>query len=116
MALEAGVTKVSLDGIDYGTKQASFRPGGFRKTSQYASNKRTGSSKEPMGSHIEVTYSHLSTTDFNALKKWEGTAHVEYDTGDVWVVANAEVIETIELAGQGGGVRLIIEGDPGEPS
>jgi len=115
MARTAGVVKVLLDGIDYGTKSATYRMGGKTKTSQFASGKRTGSSEQPNAGHIEVVYEHLSTTDFATLREWEGTATVIFDTGDVHTVANAEVMDSVELQGQGNGIRLMIEGDPGQP-
>lgn len=109
-----GVRKCYLDGVDWGTKPGgSYTPGGVKKTSQYASGKRTGSSSEPMGSRAEIIFEMVADTDVEALKRWEGILTVETDVGISFESPASEVMESIEISDQGGGIRLIIEGDEG---
>ena len=112
MAKPFGVRKVSLDGVDWGTKPGgSFSPGGVRKTSQYASGRRTGASEEPMGCRCEVTFELVADTDVQALRDFQGKLTVETDNGIVFEAPNCETMEPPEISDQGGGIRLIIEGD-----
>lgn len=112
MARVAGVIKVRLNGVDYRTKEgATLTPGGHEKTSHYASNKRTGTSRKPIGSKISVTFELMNDTDTQAIQDFEGIAEYVTDTGQVWAAPNSETMMPIEITGDGGGIKVEIEGD-----
>ena len=108
-----GVVKVVLNGGDYRTKQgATLEMGGEQKTSQYASGKRSGSSSEPMGSKISVTFEFMADTDLEALRDFVGQADYITDKGVMYTAPNSETMEPPKVSDNGGGVELTIEGDP----
>ena len=114
MAKVFGVRKVSLDGVDYGTKPGgTYSPGGEVKTSQYASGRRTGSSSEPRGSRTEVTFEMLADTDVEAIRNFAGKVTVETDVGIVFENPNCEIMEPPSISDAGGGISCVFEGDPG---
>lgn len=114
MADVFSVRTVALDGVDYRTKQGgSYSPGGVVRTSQYASGKRTGSSKEPRGSRTEVTFEMVADTDVEAIRNFKGKVTVGTDIGIVFDNPNCEIMEPPEITDNGGGIRCVFEGDPG---
>ncbi len=116
MAKVFGVSKVRLNGVDYGTKQgATLELGGETKTSQFASGKRSGSSGEPTASKISFTVEVTAATDLEALRKFEGIAEYVMDTGQVYSAPNSEVMTQPTLSDNGGGASVEIEGDPAVP-
>lgn len=112
MAKVAGVVKVRLGGTDYRTKQgATLETGGERSTSQYASGARSGSSKEPVGSKITVTFELMGDTDVDAIRTFAGNAEYVTDVGKTWIAPNSEIMEPPVIRDNGGGVEVTIEGD-----
>ncbi len=108
-----GVVKVKLNGVDHRTKQgATLELGGEQKTTQFASGRRSGSSREPMQSKIVVTFEIMADTDLELLRNFEGIAEYETDVGQVYSCPNSETIEPPKLSDNGGGVEVTIEGDP----
>lgn len=116
MAKVAGVVKVKLNGVDFGTKQgASLELGGETKTSQFASGRRSGSSGEPTASKCTFTVEITALTDFELLRTFSGIAEFEMDTGQVYSMGNAEVMVPPTLNDNGAGASLSLEGDPAVP-
>ncbi len=116
MAKVAGVVRVVLNGVDWGTKQgATLETGGSTKTSQFASGKRTGSSKEPVSSKITVTLEATTDLDIEALKNFEGQAEYITDNGIHYVAPESETMEPPKLNDNGGGVEITIEGNEAVP-
>ena len=117
MAKVAGVVKIRLNGVDYGTKQgASLELGGETKTSQFASGQRSGSSSDPTASKITLTVEVRGDTDLEALRNFEGIAEFIMDTGQEYSAGNSEVMEPPKINDNGGGADLSIEGDPAVPT
>ncbi len=113
MARVFGVSKVKLNGVDFGTKQgASLELGGETKTSQFASGQRSGSSGEPTASKIDMTVEITGATDFELLRNFSGIAEFVMDTGQVYSMGNAEVMVPPTLSDNGAGASLSLEGDP----
>lgn len=108
-----GVSIVRLNGVDYRTKQgAQLELGGEKKTSQYASGKRTGSTREPMGSKITVKFEVMADTDVEAIRNFEGIAEYVTDVGTTYSCPNSECSEPPKLDDNGGGMDCTFEGDP----
>ncbi len=117
MARVFGVAIVRLNGVDHRTKQgAVLELGGETKTSQFASGKRTGSSGEPIGSKITVTFEMVADTDVEALRNFEGIAEHVTDVGIAYRAGNSETTEPPKVSDNGGGIELTIEGDPATES
>ena len=107
------IHKVSLDGVDYGTKTATLEPGGFKKETQYASGKISGRSWDPMCSRVTVTFEMITDTDVEAIRNFSGRVEFENDIGHMFAIANADVVEPPRIV-PAGGVEVVIEGDPAE--
>lgn len=113
MAKVIGIVRVTLDGVDYGTKQgATLELGGFTKTSSFASGRRTGSSQEPAASKLAATFEGLPDTDIEAIRNFAGQVDYLSDNGIHYSCPNAETMENAKISDNGGGIEVSIEGDP----
>lgn len=110
----AGIVKIKIGGIDYGTKPGwKFSMGGMERTSEVASGEVDGYFETPVPAKFSGSVSIKSTTDFEALRNFNG-GDVTYinDVGHEYVSANATMVKPPELADGGGGATLEIEGKP----
>ena len=115
MAAVFGVVKVKLNGVDYGTmKGSTLMTGGIKKTSQFASGRRRGTSGQPSASVVKLII--IVTPDFDeaAVKNFLGTAEYITDVGLTYSAANAEAMDGGQFTDDGGGYSIDIEGDEAE--
>lgn len=109
-----GILRFKFDGVEYPVKEGSgkLKLGGKKKTSQFASGKRTGASEETVACEIDVTIEMTSQTDLERVRKWdEGIAEVLTDVGTYYSSPNASIMEPPEVSDGGKGVQVKIEGD-----
>lgn len=117
MAKVAGIWYVAFDGTDFGTKSVSnIDLGGNKKTSQFASNKRTGSSQEPKESSFTVVIENTAALDISYFDGWEGEITLWNDIGQTWTIPNAETMDGAKPIPGGGGIEIMVAGDKAIPS
>ncbi len=109
-----GVVKVRLNGVDYHTKPgATLSLGGRLYTSQFGNGKRSGVSWEPVPSTITVQFLISDQLDWEAIRDFKnGIAEYVTDTKLHFAADNATASTPPELAGEGQGISVTIEGDP----
>jgi hypothetical protein len=114
MANVFSIVKVWIDDIDYRTKPGwELDLGGFTRTSQYASGRRSGTAQEPVGSKAAGAIEIMTDTELERLRRFDGgTIKYETDVGIIYVAPNSSLMAPPKLQDGGRGAQLEIEGDP----
>jgi hypothetical protein len=113
MADVTGIVKIAVNGtIQRSEINAELDFGGMKRQAAVG-YKLYGHSEELVPSHLKFTIFHLSDTDLLALKDIKNaTARFECDTGPIYPITNATVVNTLKLKGGDGKVDVEMEGDP----
>jgi hypothetical protein len=113
MANVFSIVIVRFNGVDFRTKSGwELDTGGFSRTSQYASGKRTGTSQEPAGSKASGAIEIMSDTDLESLRKFkDGLVEYVTDVGITYAAPNSSLMSALKLQDGGRGAQVEVEGD-----
>lgn len=109
------VIKFSADGVLLNVVDgtADFDPGGIKRTTRSANGKPAGYTEEGVASHAEMDVLVDANFKVAETKKWTNIVLlVEGDTGNVWMVTGAYLLNPPKIAR--GVARLMLEGPEAE--
>lgn len=116
MTQSLGVVDVIWNGVKFAAeKGANFKQGGLVNKAVYA-GRQTFRSQEPMASVVSCSTPFLGSSSIEAILA-PGEAELQFvcDTGQTYVIANAFIVEQIELTGgEGGKMKLTWNGNKAE--
>lgn len=102
MAKTLGVTKVALNGNDPGTLPGTtVKLGGKTKDPRYASGVLAGFSETPVPFELRANFIMKSSTDVEAIRRFEGQCDFITDVGIVYSSTDATITEPPEIGADG---------------
>lgn len=110
-----GICLVRFDGKTLRSEDgATIDPGGKSRPSKVFGN-FVGYTESTKQSSVEATCAHTADTDLIALGKIKNaTVEFECDTGQIFVINGARVVEPPALTGGGSGFKIKFEGPPAD--